>query len=422
MVPCAGGSVDKSMRNILYITYDGLTDPLGQSQILAYLKRLSGKENRIVIMSFEKPELYEKEFSKINAIVKENHIEWIPLHYTKRPPVLSTLLDIRRGLKKAIALHKQYGLQIVHCRGYIPAIIGRRLKKLHQLKFIFDMRGWWADEKLESGFWEGPVYKPVYRYFKKLETLFFRDADFSVSLTRKGKEKIVSDALAPSEKVGVIPTCVDFNIFKPLDPVQRRQMREKLGIREDEKVFVYSGSIGGNYDPAILIRVFKTFQSIHPNSFLLILSKDRFDNTLAALFRENGINRIHIYNAPFTEVTDYLRAGEVGFIYYKMSFSTIGRSPTKLGEYWASGLPVIAFKGIGDLDYIIAEYPNSGVLLSENETLWKKEMEELSFPDAAVLRNFSSDYFHIDKGVKFYRQVYEHLIPSTSKKYESIES
>ncbi len=42
--------------SILYITYDGLLEPLGQSQVLAYLERMSDRL-LIHIMSFEKKKI-----------------------------------------------------------------------------------------------------------------------------------------------------------------------------------------------------------------------------------------------------------------------------------------------------------------------------------------------------------------------------
>jgi len=398
------------MRSVLYITYDGLTDPLGQSQILAYLKRL-GKNNSIVILSFEKKELYTKEGKTMKQIIDTSNLIWVPVSYTRKPPIFSTMLDIRKGLRLAQQLHKQHKFQIVHCRGYISAIIGRRLKAKFNLKFIFDMRGWWADEKKESGYWDSKIYQPVYCYFKKLERKFFREADYSVSLTYKGKEEIERQKLATPEKVGVIPTCVDFEIFKPFDEQVRQSIRKELGVYDHEKVFVYSGSLGGNYDPHILINVFQAYRKVHPQSFLLILSKDQLDEHLSALFKSEKIDRIKILNLPFMRVTNYLRASDIGFVYYKMSFSTIGRSPTKMGEYWASGVPVISFQGIGDLDIIIPKYPGSGVLLSDKTAHWELQFKSSQFASREQLRSFSEDYFHIDKGAEFYEAVYEKLVP-----------
>jgi glycosyltransferase involved in cell wall biosynthesis len=398
------------MRPVLYISYDGLTDSLGQSQILAYLKRLSNLDNKIVIVSYEKENLYTKEASKIREIVDANGLTWIPLKYTKRPPVFSTIFDIVKGFRISKKLHAEHRFKIVHCRGYIAAIIGRKLQKAFGVKFIFDMRGWWADEKLESGFWDKKIYKPVYQYFKKLEREFFLNCDFAVSLTYKGKEELVRQNLAPEDTVGVIPTCVDFEIFKDPSKSFKAEMRKQLKIGEEEKVFIYSGSVGGNYDPFTLIDAFVAFQSLHSNSYLLILSKESLTPAIQKQFTDAGIQRMGVYNVPFSKVTDYLRTADVGFIYYKMSFSVIGRSPTKLGEYWASGIPVIALKGIGDVDKIIGTYPGSGILLSPEKGLWKEEMKALEFTDGEKLRTYSIDYFHINKGVLFYENIYQTAI------------
>ena len=158
-----------------------------------------------------------------------------------------------------------------------------------------------------------------------------------------------------------------------------------------------------------MIDVFRAYKKIYPSSFLLILSKEELSIELKKQFANAGIDRVAIYNAPFTEVTNYLRAGDVGFIYYKMSFSVIGRSPTKMGEYWASGIPVIAFSGIGDLDHILAKYSGGGLLLSNDKERWQDEMKNWQAADSGTLRNYALDYFHVDKGVEFYQGIYERL-------------
>ena len=39
----------------LYISYDGMTDPLGRSQVLPYLQGLSERGHEITLLSCEKP-------------------------------------------------------------------------------------------------------------------------------------------------------------------------------------------------------------------------------------------------------------------------------------------------------------------------------------------------------------------------------
>jgi hypothetical protein len=66
------------VKKILYITYDGLTDPLGQSQILPYLKGLSQYGYRFTILSFEKKDRFQKEKTVIDQLTLESNIDWVP--------------------------------------------------------------------------------------------------------------------------------------------------------------------------------------------------------------------------------------------------------------------------------------------------------------------------------------------------------
>ena len=46
--------------NVLYLSYDGMTDPLGQAQVIPYLQELSSKHGHTyTLISFEKKERYD---------------------------------------------------------------------------------------------------------------------------------------------------------------------------------------------------------------------------------------------------------------------------------------------------------------------------------------------------------------------------
>ncbi len=53
-------------QNVLYISYDGMTDPLGQSQVLPYLIGLSEQGYAFDLISFEKKERFEQN----NAVIQ----------------------------------------------------------------------------------------------------------------------------------------------------------------------------------------------------------------------------------------------------------------------------------------------------------------------------------------------------------------
>ena len=114
------------MKKILYISYDGMTDQLGQSQVIPYLIGLAKSGYQITIISFEKEKNYKKNFEIIKILLSNNNISWKPLFYTKNPPVFSTLFDLWRMRSMAFKLHHKIGFDVVHCRSYISSLeIGR---------------------------------------------------------------------------------------------------------------------------------------------------------------------------------------------------------------------------------------------------------------------------------------------------------
>lgn len=397
------------MANVLYISYDGLTDSLGQSQIIPYLSALSGKGHDITIISFEKKENYFRNIETIKLKLASINIHWINKWYTKNPPIVSTLFDILICYLEAKKIHKLTQFTIIHCRGYISSLVGLKMKKYENVKFIFDMRGWWPDEKIESGSWSNWFMRPVYSYFKKIELQLFSQADFIVSLTERGKHSIIDLLPDTKEKIGVVPTCVDFKSFPPPSAEIRSNIRTKLNIPYNSKVFVYSGSLGGNYELNILVDAYLAFKKSNDSAHLLILSKDSFQSEILDYFQNLEIPSVTIINASHKEVSDYLRSADIGLVFYKSGFSLVGRCPTKLGEYWASGLPVISFMGVGDLDALFVNYIGSGVLLSSEKANWPAEMSNVDFADTEMLRYYAYDYFNLEKGVIFYDDVYNSL-------------
>jgi glycosyltransferase involved in cell wall biosynthesis len=398
----------------LYIAYDGMTDPLGQSQVLSYLKELSTSYS-FHLISFEKEEVYEKRKATIKDFIKGFDISWHPLPYHKSPPILSTIYDNYLAWNKIKELYKEHNFDIVHCRGYTLTSLGVRAKEKFGSKFIFDMRGWWPDEKLESGLWSSIIYKPVYAYFKAKEREYFKKADIAISLTHVGKRAIIDLGLKAEDKVEVIPTCVNFDVFKPFSERTRLEKRKEMNIPEDAMVFLYSGSVGANYRTDLVLKFFKKLKMKLPNSILVFLSHSDHQIIEQEISLANvAIEDCRIKSVSYTEVSPHLMVGDVGLIMYNLGFSVIGRSPTKLGEYSASGLLCLSARDIGDLKTIVSSYPNSGVLinsLDKKEDFDKGINQILQIKvDKDQLRKDSYDYFALEKGSFAYLNIYNKLI------------
>ena len=68
------------------------------------------------------------------------------------------------------------------------------MKKKHNIPFIFDMRGFYPDERVDGKIWNQTsfIFKKIYAYFKLKEKEFLRSANATISLTKTGKKEILN--------------------------------------------------------------------------------------------------------------------------------------------------------------------------------------------------------------------------------------
>ena len=405
-------STDKT--NILYLSYDGMTDPLGQSQVIPYLQGLSEEGYSFTLISFEKPERYEKNKAGIAALLKESGIDWVPLPYTKKPPILSTIRDLRKMKAAAFSLHKQKHFKIVHCRSYISAMVGMDMQKQFALRFIFDMRGFYADERVEGGIWNlsNPVFKLVYNFFKKKEQQFLSKADYTISLTKKGRDIIHTWKGIKNQPVPiqVIPCCADLNLFseKSIDSTLQQQLRQQFGLTGKEFVLSYLGSVGTWYMLDEMLDFFKCLLDTKPDAKFLFITGEPADDIIGKA-KSKGIseNCFIITPAPHKQVPSYLALSNCSIFFIKPVFSKSASSPTKQGEIMGMGMPHICNGGVGDVDEVIDE--KSGVLIHDlNKAEYEKAIPKVlnTIFDKAYIKSRSEQIYSLTAGVERYKQVY----------------
>ncbi|MFN8309986.1 MAG: glycosyltransferase [Chitinophagales bacterium] len=401
--------------NVLYLSYDGMTDPLGQSQVIPYIAGLTKKGLRFHLISFEKPQRFAERGPFISKLLKEAGIEWHPLMYTKRPPLFSTLYDVWRMRQLAKKLVKTYHISIVHCRSYISALIGLHLKRSLGLKFIFDMRGFWADERVEGNIWKlsNPVFKTVYNFFKKKEREFMQECDQGISLTEAGRDIINSWFPGRQMPFTVIPCCADMELFSTqnVDQQLQQQYRSELNP-ENHFVLSYLGSLGTWYMVKEMMDFFAVLLQTIPNAKFLFITQDEPESVFQRA-AESGIPRsaVMVRAANRQQVPALLSLSTYSIFFIRPTFSKNGSSPTKQGELMGMGIPLVCNTGIGDTDRIVKRY-QSGILV-ENFTKADyassiRQMQTARF-DANAIRNGAIDYFSLDEGVETYWQVYQKL-------------
>lgn len=400
---------------VLYISYDGMTDSLGRSQVIPYLVGLSVKGHRIHVISCEKKTASQTERNDVKDILRKNHIHWHPLSFSTQPPFLSKVMDVVKIKRKSRELQQKESFDIVHCRSYIAALAGLELKLKHNVKFVFDMRGFWADERIDGNIWnlKNPIYKIIYSYFKKKERLFFHHADAVISLTQKGKdviENVFGNEIAG--KTTVIPCCVDTELFsrENVSTGQVKELKSSLGLSDTNFVLSYLGSVGTWYLLNEMLLFFKKLKTKFPDArFLFISGDDPSDIKRKAI--ETGLDPedIIVVKAARENVPAYVSLSDASVFFIKPVFSKKASSPTKQAEIMSMGIPAICNSGVGDTDLIFSGNDAGLVLKDFSETELERgvsQMNEILKLDPVQIRDKGIRFFNLDDGVEKYHSIY----------------
>ncbi len=390
-------------KQIIYLSYDGLTDPLGQSQILPYVIGLSSKGYNFTVVTFEKSLAYTKQKKEIEILCQQNGITWVPLRYHKNPPVLSTLYDLLVLWNKVSKIFRYNKIAILHCRSYITSIVGLAAKRKWNVKFIFDMRGFWADERVEGGLWnlKNPMFRLIYRYFKNKEKLFLTDADHVISLTHSAKREIESWGLrtAPIE---VIPTCVDLELFnlENIKDEDQNNLRVQLGIKKDDFVLLYLGSWGTWYLTEEMLKFFSELKRQKQNAKFLIVSGDTI-----GLENYAKKNVVVVVSAPRHLVPLYISLATASVFFIKTSFSKKASSATKMAEIMAMNVPVVTNSDWGDIN----KFSNEVIVLQNTSDEQLKDGVLRLLLEKKVTSNSFKEDLSLPFGIQLYNQVYQSI-------------
>jgi glycosyltransferase involved in cell wall biosynthesis len=399
---------------VLYVSYDGILEPLGESQVASYLEGLS-TDHGITLLSFEKPDDLNDgaRTAAMAQRLSEREIDWIPLKYHKRPPVLSTAFDAVAGIFRAWRVCRERHVRIVHARSYVPALIALCAQTASDATFLFDMRGFWVDEKVEAGHWKAGG--PLYHIAKWWERRFYRAADAVVSLTDAGARSIpeLGVDVGPRIPIEVIPTCVDLERFTP-GPKDPALMRS-LGLM-GSTVIGCVGTMGNWYMRREMVDALGTLARSMSDLEILIVTRNDHE-TLRRDLEAAGVprHRLALTSASFAEMPRYIRLFDAGLFFIRPSFSKRASTATKLGEFLACGVPVIINDGVGDSGAIVRARA-AGIVLSElTPSRFQKVVCEIRsmLSDRSMsdrCRSTAEEIFDLKVGIERYRSLYRQLL------------
>lgn len=405
------------MGTCIFISLDGMTDPLGQSQVLPYLQGLSA-ENHLILVSAEKPLRYRDQKKIIEEICTHAKIEWHPVVYSSRIPFVSQIFNFLKLFLKVFILSIQNKAQLLHCRSYVPAYVGLLVSSFLKVKIVFDMRGFWADERLDGNIWNKSSLKGrmLYKFFKRIERKLIARSNAIITLTEAAKKEIENWSFYDKEtSITVIPCCVDvahFN-FKTINPSAKENWLKVLGIPPNTRIISYLGSLGTWYMLPEMMSFFKEYLNKYPSAIFLFITADSPELILSEAQRLNiSTENIRVIYGKRSDVPVLVALSTFSLFFIKPLYSKKASSPTKLAELLAMGVPVIANSNVGDMDTIFREN-TCGLLIDEfNTNAYMKAVKQLDAIETLShdsLRTICLKEFSLSLGLERYKSVYRSL-------------
>ena len=392
------------MRTV-YLTYDGLDDPLGQSQVVPYLLGLARRGHRFHVISFEKRPSRIRVAEEIAP-----GVVWTALRYHKQPVLPATLVDITQGFVAATVLRAIKRAELIHGRSTGPGAMVLPLVRATRARLLFDTRSLWADEKVEAGAW--PQNGALHRIVKHVERVLYRSSTAITVLTHAFQRYLRTQYPYREEircPIHVVPTCTDLDRFSPLVEPDAEVSRQ-VG---DASVLAYAGSFGALYMAREMAELYLAWRKLFRSARFLAVSRQEPTAVREVLAAKGAADELVHVSAGHARVPALLRCARAALCFAHDGFSQQASAPTKLGEALACGVPIAA-NVVGDMATVLHATP-AGVVVSEYgadplaEAAAKLKAAAEMPTIAAEARAVAERWFRLDHALDAYDRVYRGL-------------
>jgi glycosyltransferase involved in cell wall biosynthesis len=401
----------------LYLCYQSLLDPLTQTQVVAYLEGLARAGWQPILVTFEPKRLSVTDVALWTRRLSVLGIDWRHLRYHKRPTVPATAFDIACGVALGIWLIVRYRVRLIHARSHVPAVMAALLSALMKRPYLFDIRGFLAEEYADAQVW--PIDGFLFRWTKKVERVLIERANGLVVLTESAA--VLLRQWYPEElrekPMEVIPCCVDRRFMSA--PESREDEHATAGI-SPERNLVYVGKLGGWYPTGPMVEFFAAAHRNIPGLRWTVLTQSD-PSELQIYAKRLGVESlITIGRASPENLFSVLRRCHAGLCFYHRDRSAAACSPTKIPEYLAAGLPIVASRGVGDVDRLLCCTEDAGPIGVPVDDRDPRDLERAAAnlmrlvedPEThARCQATAKQYFDLEAiGWTRYRRIYEQLI------------
>jgi len=394
------------MVSTLYLTRNGLLEPLGQSQVFAYLRGLS-RDHAITLITYEKYEDWadDARVAQAWASCARHGIRWLPQIFRPRPRIIAPALSMLRMVWLVWRETRGERARLIHARSYIPAAVALAVHRLTGVPFIFDMRALWPEELITAGrLKRGSI---LHRAIVAVERACLQEAAAVVSLTHAAVDHLKREY--PKElngqKIVVIPTCADLDRFSPA------QARATGPLVHGCIGTILSGWFRTDWLAAWMSAA--AMDDFHAR--LNIVTRDDADRVRLALDPTGALgDRLSIGLRAPEDMPETLRSHDLSVMFFSGGLSKLGSAPTRMAEVLGSGLPVVVNEGVGDVARIVRQHRVGVIVAGPNPAQVRSALDALKtlMQDAelsARCRATAEKVFSLEAGTEAYAGIYTNL-------------
>jgi len=187
--------------------------------------------------------------------------------------------------------------------------------------------------------------------------------------------------------------CIAGNSFKFSNEI-RVKYRIKLGVKDDDTLFLFVTGGGGKWQNTIEI-----VNSIVKKGYkVLNLSRNIIQS-------ENVINLF----VPHKEVSNYLNAADISIVWRNNDVVNNVASPVKFSEYVCCGLPVLANNGVSLINKYI-EKTGYGKTINSFEEINSSEIKKFMSLNRREISNYAVQHFSAEVITNNYISIYDKLL------------
>lgn len=329
---------------ILFVSWDGPQVTYLEGLFLPIFVALRGYGIRVHVLQFTWADATS--VGQTRRVYQAAGIGYQSVRVLRVPKALGAVLTTLWGgwvIRRAVRRH---GIDVVMPRSVLPGL-ATLLSPGLAVPIVFDADGLPIDERVEF-LGESPTLLRQ-RVMRSVEVQLVRKAQLVLARTRAAT--VVLRARAGAGTVGakfrVVGNGRDARRFHPFETASRARIRDRLGIEYNAPLVVYAGSIGAQYCPAGMLRLFARVLARRPDAKLLVLTRGA--GSFLEQARQMAIpdDALVLRSARAEDVPEYLACADLGLALRSSTFSMRAVAPIKLGEYLLCGVPVVASSVIG---------------------------------------------------------------------------